>query len=145
MDENYKREIILDNYQNAYNRGLVKDDNYKLVKLNSISCIDQIDLQIKLNNGIIEDIRFDGEACAICTSSTSILIKNLIGKDFETALDIINNYNNMISLKDYDKEKLNEAIAYEGISSHPNRIGCATLTWNGLKEYLEGEIKDEIK
>lgn len=143
MDENYKRQIILDNYQNPYNRGLVKNDNYKIIKLNSITCIDQIDLQIKLNNDIIEDIRFDGEACAICTSSTSILIKNIVGKNITEAISFINNYNNMIDEKKYNKSELNEAIVYENISAHPNRKKCATLTYDGLKKFLESEDKSE--
>ena len=70
--------IILENYQNPKNRGLVNDDSYKLINTNSESCIDQIDLQIKIENNTIKDIRFDGEACAICTSSTSIMINSFI-------------------------------------------------------------------
>ena len=139
MDESYKREIILENYQNPVNRGLTDNKDYKLIKLNSKSCIDQVDLQIKLNCDTIEDIRFDGEACAICTSSTSILIKNLKGKKFSEALKIIDNFNNMIEEKKYDESILNEAIVYKDISKQPNRKNCATLTWNGIHKFIEGE------
>lgn len=78
MDENIRRTIILENYQNPKNRGLIDDKSYEIINTNSKSCIDQIDLQIKIQNGKVIDIRFDGEACAICTSSTSIMINTLI-------------------------------------------------------------------
>ena len=45
--------IILENYQNPKNRGLVDDDSYKVINTNSESCIDQVDLQIKIEEGII--------------------------------------------------------------------------------------------
>ena len=53
--------------------------------MNNESCIGEINLMVKINN-IIEDIRFDGEEYAICTSSTSITIKTLIGKTIDEAL-----------------------------------------------------------
>ena len=136
MNEEMKRLILIENYQNPKNRGLLNDDNYKTINTNSKSCIDQIDLQVKINNGIIEDIRFDGEACAICTSTTSIMIGLLIGKTKEEALDIIENYKNMIDEKEYNLDKLKEAIVYSDISKQPNRKNCALLTWNGMEELI---------
>ena len=83
MDNNLKREIILDNYQDPMNRGLVEDDSYIKVNTNSESCIDDLDVMMKIVDGKIEDIRFDGEACAISTSATYIMIRILIGKSVE--------------------------------------------------------------
>ena len=137
MDVELKRTIILENYQNPKNRGLVNDDTYNIINTNSESCIDQIDLQIKVENDIVKDIRFDGEACAICTSSTSIMIKSLVGKNIKEALEIINNFENMISEKDYDESILGEAIVYSDIAKQPNRKKCALLTWEGAKQVVE--------
>lgn len=137
MNEDIKRTIILENYQNPKNKGLIKDDSYELKSTNSESCIDQIDLQIKVENDVVKDIRFDGEACAICTSSTSIMINSLIGKTLNDALEIIDNFENMIKEKEYDEELLGEAIVYSDIAKQPNRKKCALLTWEGTKEVLE--------
>lgn len=137
MNEDIKRAIILENYQNPKNRGLINDESYVVINTNSESCIDQIDLQIKVEDNIVKDIRFDGEACAICTSSTSIMINSLIGKDINEALDIINNFENMINEKKYNEENLGEAIVYHDIAKQPNRKMCALLTWEGTKEALE--------
>lgn len=137
MDNNMKRAIILDNYENPYNKGLVNNNEYVKINVNNESCIDNIDLQIKINNNIIEDIRFEGEACAISTSATSIMIKLLIGKSIKDALDIINNYENMINESEYNKDLLEEANAYDEIYKQPNRKKCALLPYKGIKEYLE--------
>lgn len=137
MSEEIKRTIILENYQNPKNRGLIEDDSYEKKNTNSESCIDQIDLQIKVENDVVKDIRFDGEACAICTSSTSIMINSLIGKKINDALEIINNFESMINEKEYNGELLGEAIVYSDISKQPNRKKCALLTWEGTKEVLE--------
>ena len=92
-DRELKRQIILDNYQNPKNRGLVDDNNYIKENTNNESCIDNIDMQMKVENDIIVDIRFDGEACAISTSATSIIIKSLIGKSVSEARKILQNFN----------------------------------------------------
>lgn len=137
MDKELKRSIILDNYQNPSNRKR-KDDNDDYIKLNSrnVSCIDNIDLYIKLNNNIIEDITFEGEACVISISSTSIMTNLLIGKSIDEAINIIKNFDNMIEEKEYNKDLLEEAIVYDDVSKQPSRKKCATLSWHGLYDKL---------
>ena len=92
MDQNIKREIILEHYQNPVNKGLIDDNGYILVNTNNESCIDEINLMVKIEDDKIVDARFDGEACAICTSSTSIMIHTLIGKTLDEAVKIYNNF-----------------------------------------------------
>ena len=137
MNSDLKRAIILENYQHPHNHGLINDESYVKINTNSKSCIDQIDLQIKIENDIVKDIRFDGEACAICTSSTSIMIDSLIGKKIEDAKVVIDNFENMINEKEYDEELLGEAIVYSDIAKQPNRKNCALLTWEGTKGVIE--------
>ena len=136
MDNNIKRTIILDNYENPYNKGLLNNQEYDKINANNETCIDNIDLEIKIENSIIKDIRFDGEACAISTSTTSIMIKLLINKSIDDALKIVNNYENMINEEEYDENLLNEAIVFSDIYKQPNRKKCALLPYNALKKYL---------
>ena len=127
MDSNLRREIILDNYQNPMHRGLVDDDSYLKANYNSDSCIDNLDLMMKIDDGIIKDIVFDGEACAISTSATSIFIRSLIGKSVDDARKIILNYQKMLNEEEYDKDLLGELVVYDEISRQPNRLNCALL------------------
>lgn len=136
-DPQFLREIIMDHYQNPRNRGLVNDDSYKKVNMNSETCIDNLDIQVKFDGDKIADVRYDGEACAICTSSTSIMSELVIGKTKEEAQEIIDNYMNMIYEKDYDEDILEEAIAFKNTHKQANRIKCATLGWNGLIKLME--------
>ena len=69
LDSMMLRQIIMDHYENPRNHGLVDDDNYQSVNMDSETCIDDIDVQALIEDGVIKDIRFDGEACAICTAS----------------------------------------------------------------------------
>ena len=105
--------------------------------MNNESCIDEINLMVKLDDNIIKDVKFDGEACAICTSSTSIMIDTLIGKNINEADEIIKNYYNMIEEKDYDSEILNQAIVYSDIAKQPNRKKCALLPWWGIEKAIK--------
>ena len=131
------REIIMDHYEHPRHRGLVEDDSYKKVNMNSDTCIDDLDIQVKFDGDLIEDLRYDGEACAICTSSTSIMSELVIGKTKAEAKEIIDNYMNMIYEKDYDEDLLEEAIAFKNTHKQANRIKCATLGWNGLIKLME--------
>ena len=145
MNQDLKRSIILEHYQHPKNRGLVEDNNYIKINMNNESCIDEIDLMIKIENNKITDAKFDGEACAICISSTSIMIETLIGKTIEEAKIIIENYYNMINEKQYDSNVLEQAIVYDDIYLQPNRKKCALLSWwgieKGVKEYDNNEVK----
>ena len=67
----------------------------------------------------------------------------LIGKTKEEALEIIENYMNMIYEKDYDPELLEEAIAFKNTYKQANRIKCATLGWNGIKSLIEESEKSD--
>lgn len=139
MDSNLKRTIILEHYQHPKNKGLIKDDSYIFVNMNNESCIDEINLMVKIEDDIIKDIRFDGEACAICTSSTSVMIDSLIGHTKEEAKEILKNYEYMIEEKEYNESILGEAIVYSDIAKQPNRKKCALLSWWGIKKVLKGD------
>lgn len=137
MDSKMKREIILQHYQNPKNKGLVKKDGYIYVNMNNESCIDEVHLMVKIENDKIVDAYFDGEACAICTSSTSIMIDTLLGKTVEETKKIIENFGNMIDEKEYDEDLLEQATVYDDISRQPNRKKCALLGWWGMEKVLE--------
>ena len=135
MDPVIKREIILDNYNNPVNRG-VGDDSYIKINTNNESCIDNLDIMFKVEDGKITDIKFDGEACAISTSATSIMIKTLIGKTKEEIIEIIDNYKKMINQEEYDVDLLGELNVYDEIYKQPNRRTCALLPFKALEKLI---------
>ncbi len=136
MDSNLRREIILDNYQNPMNKGVIEDDGYLKINSNNESCIDNLDFFVKIEDGILKDIRFDGEACAISTSATSIMIRKLIGKNILEVRKILKNYNNMINELEYDADLLGELNVYDEICKQPNRKNCALLPSVAIERIL---------
>lgn len=137
MDPVLKREIMLDNYEHPMNRGLVNDNSYIKLNTNNESCIDNLDIMYKIENGKLVDILFDGEACAISTGATSIMIKSLLGKTKQEALEILNNYENMIDEKEYDSSILGELVVYDEIYRQPNRKKCALLPFESLRKIID--------
>lgn len=135
--EAIKREIIMDNYQHPSHHGLKGDDTYLHKHMASESCIDDIHLQLKVENGMVVDGYFDGEACAISTSSTSIILKMVVGKTIDEANYIINEYTKMIDGKEYDEELLEEANAFNSLFKQANRIKCGLIGVEGIQALIE--------
>ena len=137
MDSRLKREVMLEHYQKPINRGLIDNKDYFKVNTRNVSCVDNIDVMVLFDGDIVKDIRFDGEACAICTSATSIMIKTLIGKSKSEVKNIIDNYEKMINEEEYDKKVLEELIVYDEIYKQPSRKKCALLPFDAIKKILD--------
>ena len=136
MDVNLKREAILDNYQNPANKGLPNDSSYKEVNSRNESCVDNITVAAKIVDGKLEDIKFDGEACAICTSASSVMTKELKGKSLEEAELIIDNFNRMINELPYDEDVLGELNIYNEVYKQPSRKKCALLPMESIQKIV---------
>ena len=135
-DPNFSRELIMDHYKYPHNHGLVDDNNYLSKHSASESCIDDITVQMKVEEGIIKDIRFDGVACTISTASTSMMTDLLIDKTLDEAKDVINEYLKMVDNGEYNDLKLQEAGVFKNIYKQANRIKCATIGPDALLELI---------
>ena len=103
------------------------------------NCGDEITLELKLNDNIIEDMAFSGHGCAISQASTSIMIDTLKGKTIEEAKEIIATFIGMIKREISSEEelkKLEDAIAFRNISNMPARDKCALLAWHTIEDML---------
>lgn len=136
MEKELKREIILDNYQNPFHKEIPNGDYIK-INTNNESCIDNLDIYFDVSEGFIKDVYFNGEACAISTSATSIMLKNLVGKSVEEARLIIGNYKKMINEEEYDRDLLKDLVVYDDIYLQPNRKTCALLPAKAVDKLLD--------
>ena len=141
------RSIIMDHYEYPRNHELTEKEDYKKKHMASESCIDDIYVQAKIEDGIVEDIRFDGVACTISTASTSIMSELLKGKTTQEAkkeeyCEFLISCKTVLSQKEYDEELLEEAVAFHNVGKQANRIKCATIGWKAMEELLlESEEK----
>ncbi len=137
MDSSFRRELIVDNASNPFHKET--KDNQEFIKANTHneSCIDNINLYVKIQDDKIIDAYFDGEACAITTSATSIMLKNIIGKSIDEARNIMKEYYKMINEEEYEEEKLGELNAYSDISKQASRKKCAILPFQTLEKTIK--------
>lgn len=136
-DASILRALIMDHYEYPHNHKLVKDNRYLSRHMASESCIDDITVQSDIEDGVIKDIQFEGVACTISTASTSIMTDLLIGKTIEEANKVIDEYFKMIEGEEYDADILEEAVAFQNVYKQANRIKCATIGWNAIKEMID--------
>lgn len=141
MDDELRRAIIIDNYENPFNKKEINDDEYIKVRTKSDSCIDDVTMYVKVKDNIITDAYFSGEACAISTSATSIFIKKIIGMSLNEVKNIMENYNHMINEETYDETILGELNAYSEIYKQANRKKCALVPVDTMQKIIN-EIKD---
>ena len=140
LDDVYN-EIIMEHSMNSYNKRKIENPDKK-EKGHNPSCGDEIELELKLNGNIIEDIAFTGQGCAISQSSTSIMADVLRGKTIKEAKDIIKTFIDMIKRETKDEEelqKIEEAIAFKNVANMPARVKCALLAWHTLEDILNGK------
>ena len=109
--------------------------------MDSESCIDDIYVEALVENNIVKDICFDGIGCTISTASTSIMTDLLKDKTIEEAEHIIQEYFNMIQMKEFDEDLLEEAVVFKNTGRQANRIKCATIGWQAIQEILEKSKK----
>ena len=135
LDSLYQ-EVILDHYKNPSHNKLLSQPTIKVHHVNP-SCGDEQDLTLILSNGLIEKIGWSGVGCSISQASTSIMTDLVEGKSIETAMDILYSFTEMIQSKGKnlgDEEKLEDAVAFAGVSKFPARVKCALLGWMALKD-----------
>ncbi|MGP1454266.1 MAG: Fe-S cluster assembly sulfur transfer protein SufU [Treponema sp.] len=103
------------------------------------TCGDDLTLLIKQNNGIVEDMSFMGNGCAVSTASTNMLIELIKGKTVEEARQYIDLFFKMMAkepLSEEEQEKLLDAQILGYFADMPARIKCATLSWHSAKVLL---------
>ena len=137
MDPYLKKELIMEHYTTPLNRDTIDDPRYIKVNSKAETCIDNIDIYILIEDDIVKDVHFNGEACAISTSAASIMTKLLKDKTVAEVKELIKEYYAMIEGKEHNEDLLEEAICYDEIYKQENRKGCATIPWRGIEKALQ--------
>ena len=100
------------------------------------SCGDDIDIEVKIEDGVIKDLAYTGTGCAISQASTAMMAELLQGRTVEEGIRLCRLFLDMIRGKVTDDESLEEleaAITLKDISKMPVRVKCATLGWHTLE------------
>jgi nitrogen fixation protein NifU and related proteins len=136
--ESMYREIILDHYKNPQHRGLPEDFDAEVHHVNP-TCGDEVTLRVRLIEGQIAELGWEGEGCSISQASTSVMSDLVTGKPVHDAIALQAKFLELMQsrgeaeLTEADEEELEDAVAFEGVSKYPARVKCALLGWMAMK------------
>lgn len=130
------REIILDHFRRPRNRGSLSAPTQHTEGMNPV-CGDSIALDMVVEGGVIHDIAFDGQGCAISQSSASLLTERLKARTVEEAARVMGMFRAMLIDGALPDRELGDLEAFEGVAKLPARVKCALLSWNVLQEGLD--------
>lgn len=123
MTDSIYREIILDHYRNPHHHGRLDPADVSHEETNSL-CGDEIRIDVRISDGVISDIAFDGRGCAVSQASASILTDMVVG----------------LSVGDVIALSREDLLDELGIPVSPARMKCATLGLKTLKLGLTGAV-----
>jgi nitrogen fixation protein NifU and related proteins len=153
--EDLYREIILDHYRNPRNRGELPTPPALRVEGFNPLCGDEIVVYLIVDDGVVTDLRINGQGCSISQSSASMMSAAVKGKTVPEARATVRAFKAMMSIHEQRLDggddagdgdgsgngaveiKLGDLEALQGVVKFPVRIKCATLSWNTLTQGLD--------
>lgn len=133
------QEIILDHNKKPRNFGVLTDANRKAEGHNPV-CGDHISVSLHIDNGRIENIAFQGQSCAICKASASLMTSKVKGMTVDEAETLIREFRDMATGKldtQNQQHHLGKLSVFAGVSELPSRVKCAILPWHTLHAAFE--------
>lgn len=132
-------EVILDHNRSPRNFGRRPAGCNRTAHGHNPLCGDQVEVAMTLRDGVIEDIAFSGEGCAITTASASLMTQALKGRSGEEAQSLFDAMHAvLVDEKPPDLERLGKLGALLGVKDFPMRVKCATLPWHTMEAALAG-------
>jgi nitrogen fixation NifU-like protein len=131
------QEVILDHNRNPRNYGSLDNANRSAEGHNPL-CGDHLNIKLNLSRGYINDIAFQGESCAICKASASMMTANVKGKTQADAETLIQEFRDMTigKLEPNGNHHLGHLTVFFRVRDLPTRVKCAILPWHTLHAAL---------
>ena len=137
------QQLILDHNQNP--RNFREMENFDLFKKgHNPLCGDQLDVYLKVENNIINDISFIGTGCAISKASASIMTEELIGLNIQQTNSLFEQFREMAKTGKCADELPMKLNVLSGIYKYPVRVKCALLAWHTMHQSFDIENKSEV-
>ena len=140
------QELVLDHNNRPRNKRTMDDASNSADGYNPL-CGDQVSVFLKVEDGVIEDISFEGVGCAISQSSASMMTQNVKGRSVEDARELFGVFHSMVTREpggDFDASSLGELEALAGVCAFPNRIKCASLAWHTMAASLDPNKTEQV-
>jgi len=135
------QEVILDHSKNPRNFRKLEQATHQAVGHNPL-CGDKIVVYVKLEDGVIEEVSFQGIGCAISQASASMMTECVKGRTQVEVDALFERFHDHVTGKGGDKPgapKLGKLEIFAGVQKYPVRVKCATLAWHTLRAALENK------
>ena len=131
------QEVILDHNKRPRNFRVAEPHTHHADGYNPL-CGDKVTIYADVEDGVVKDLSFQGEGCAISTASASILTEAIKGKTVDEAERLFEQFHDLVTLDDAEPTpELGKLAVLAGVKDYPNRVKCATLAWHTLHAALE--------
>ncbi len=147
MDDDLRdlyQEVILDHGRQPRNFGHPPPDTNRRAEGHNPLCGDRLSLYLSFEDGVVRDIGFAGNGCAISIASASLMTEMVKGKTDAEVRDIFRRFHGLVTDggAEADLDALDKLTVFSGVREFPVRVKCATLAWHTLAAALEGSIED---
>lgn len=134
------QEVVFDHNRNPRNFRVMEDANRTVDGFNPL-CGDRITLYAKVEDGIVSDVSFQGQGCAISTASASLMTEIVKGKTEAEAEELFEIFHRITTGQDeaFNIEDLGKLAVLAGVRAYPARVKCATLAWHSLQAALKNQ------
>jgi nitrogen fixation NifU-like protein len=130
------QEVILDHNRRPRNFRVIEDAP-RAEGFNPL-CGDRVTVYLKVENGTIKDVSFQGAGCAISKASASLMTESVKGKTIDEVTALFERFQRMITAPtDAPTESLGKLTVLAGVRQFPVRVKCATLAWHTLRSVVD--------
>ena len=131
------QEVILDHNKRPRNFRAVEPRSHTADGYNPL-CGDRVCVQLRVRDGVIEDVGFQGEGCAISTASASIMTESIKGRSVEEAQQLFERFHELVTGEESALDpELGKLAVLAGVRDYPTRVKCATLAWHTLHAAMD--------
>ena len=137
------QEVILDHNKRPRNFRALEAANHAAEGFNPL-CGDRLHLYLRVEDGVIADVGFQGSGCAISKASASLMTESLKGKSRAEALKLLDKFHDLLTTDTPVTKDLGKLVVFCGVRDYPSRVKCATLAWHTLKSALTEVVPEPV-
>jgi nitrogen fixation NifU-like protein len=133
------QEVILDHNRRPRNFHAMADASHSAEGYNPL-CGDRLTLYLRLADGVVADVAFEGAGCAISKASASLMTDAVKGHTVAEAQALFDRFHRMVTTPpEQPVEDMGKLSALAGVREFPVRVKCASLAWHTLKAAFGNE------
>jgi nitrogen fixation NifU-like protein len=135
------QETILDHSKRPRNFHEIPNADASAVGHNPL-CGDRVTVYLRLSNGVLAEVAFVGQGCAISKASASLMTDAVKGKTKAQAHELFETFHRMVTGgpgDPVDTKSLGKLAVLSGVSEFPVRVKCASLPWHTLEAAIEAK------